>query len=386
MRVIILGYVVRGPLGGLAWHYLQYCSGFASLGHDVYFLEDSGDQPSCYDPVSNVTATDPTYGLEFATRAFERIGLPDRWAYYDAHTSRWRGPCAARALEICRTADVLLNLSGVNPMRPWFSGVPIRALIDTDPAFTQIRHLTDAAARTLGSEHTAFFSFGENIALGRSRVPVDGFPWQATRQPVVLDAWPVTAGPADGKLTAVMQWDSYPPREHEGVHYGMKSESFGPYVDLPKRAGRIFELALGSRTAPRTLLRRNGWAVRDSRRPTRDPWTYQRYIQRSKAEFGVAKHGYVISRSGWFSERSAAYLASGRPVLVQETGFSEWLPAGLGVIPFGTPDEALAGVEELNGRYERHCRAARAIAAEYFDARTVLPSLLERALNASRAG
>jgi hypothetical protein len=161
----------------------------------------------------------------------------------------------------------------------------------------------------------------------------------------------------------------------------MKSDSFGSYLDLPERAGRIFELALGSPTAPRAVLRSKGWAERDAREPTRDPWTYQRYIQGSKAEFSVAKHGYVVSRCGWFSERSTAYLASGRPAITQETGFSDWLQTGSGVIPYNTPGEALAGIEEINNRYEFHCQGARAIAQEYFDARKVLRRLIECAMS-----
>lgn len=377
LRIIVLGYIVRGPLGGLAWHHLQYVMGLARLGHEVYYVEDSDDYPSCYDPVRYVTDTDPTYGLKFATRVFKKVRLGDHWAYYDAHTSRWFGPCAERILQICSTADLLLNLSGVNVLRPWFMEIPVRALVDTDPAFTQIRHLTVPASRNLALQHTAFFSFGENLGRNQSAIPKDGLPWRATHQPVILDAWPVTPGPAKGRFTTIMQWESYPAREHKGRHYGMKSDSFESYMNVPERAGRIFELAVGSPSAPRALLRSKGWAVRDPLQVTRDPWTYQRYIQQSKAEFSVAKHGYVISHSGWFSERSAAYLASGRPVLTQETGFSDWLQVGAGVIPFSTPEEALAGIEEINSRYEFHCRAARAIAEEYFDARKVLHRLIE---------
>jgi hypothetical protein len=378
LRIVVAGYIVRGPLGGLAWHHLQYVMGLASLGHDVHFLEDSDDYPSCYDPIRDVTDADPTYGLEFATHAFERVGLHERWAYYDAHTSHWLGPGGNRMLEICASADLLLNLSAVNPLRPWMLGIPRRALVDTDPVFTQIRHLTRPEAREMAERHTSFFSFGENIGLESSQIPADGLPWQATRQPVVLGAWPVTRGPAQGKFTTVMQWDSYPALEHNGTRYGMKSESFSQFIDLPERAGRLFELALGSRTAPRALLRHKGWSLRDPRRPTRDPWSYQRYIQRSRAEFGVAKHGYAISGSGWFSERSAAYLASGRPVLIQETGFTRWLPAGTGVFPFRTPEEALAGIEAIQSAYDLHCRAARVVAEEYFDARKVLTRLIEK--------
>jgi hypothetical protein len=162
----------------------------------------------------------------------------------------------------------------------------------------------------------------------------------------------------------------------------MKADSFGPYLDLPARAGPVFELALGG-SSPQGLLRAKGWRLRDPLAVTRDPWTYQRYLAESKAEFSVAKDGYVASRSGWFSERSACYLAGGRPVLVQDTGFTDWLAAGAGVLAFRTPEEAAAGVEEIGRRYEFHCRAARDVAAEYFDARKVLAALVEAALTSA---
>jgi hypothetical protein len=378
LRIVVLGYLVRGPLGGLAWHHLQYLLGLAQLGHEVLFVEDSDDYPSCYDPSRNVVDTDPGYGLRFAARTLDRLGLGERWAYHDAHTGRWLGPAAGWALRYCSEAELLLNVSGVNPIRDWLGGIPARVLVDTDPVFTQIRHLSDPAARELAQRHTAFFSFGENIGREGCSVPDDGFPWQPTRQPVVLDAWPVSEGPAGGRFTTVMQWDSYPAREHGGRRYGMKSASFAPYLDLPGRVAPVLELAVGSESAPRDLLREHGWAVRDPLEPTRDPWTYQQYIQESSAEFSVAKHGYVVSRSGWFSERSAAYLASGRPVVTQETGFSTWLPTGSGVVSFDTFDEARQGIEEVRHRYAFHCRAAREVAEESFDARTVLTGMLER--------
>jgi hypothetical protein len=385
LRIAVLGYIVRGPIGGMAWHHLQYVLGLARLGHDVRFIEDSDDYPSCYDPSRGVMDEDPTYGLRFATAAFDRLGLSDCWAYHDAHAGLWHGP-AADTLDWLARADLLLNVSGVNPLRPWLLGVPARALIDTDPAFTQLRHLTDPAAQTAAEAHTAFFTFGENIPTGRSSVPDDGFRWQPTRQPIVLDAWSVPAAPSEGRFTTVMQWDSYPAREYGGRRYGMKSESFGAYLDLPVRCGRAFELAVGSSSAPREMLRERGWLLRDPLEVTRDPWTYQEYLRDSKAEFGVAKHGYVAGHTGWFSERSACYLASGRPVLVQDTGFTDWLSAPGGVIAFRTPQEVVEGVEEVRGRYEFHAREARAIAEEYFDAGKVLSQLLDRALASSRSG
>jgi len=361
-------------MGGLAWHHLQYVRGLADLGHEVYYFEDSGDSPfCCYDPSRHVTDADTSYGLSFASDCFARLGLGDLWAYYDAHTERWLGPNSPRALQLCATADVLLNVSGVNPIRPWFAEIDRRGLVDTDPVFTQIDHLTDSAARARALQHTSFFSYAENIGHSSCSVPDDGIPWISTRQPIVLTAWPVTPGPVSGKFTTVMQWDSYAEREYGGRRYGMKSRSFGECIDLPSRIDATFELAIGR--AP-DHLETKGWHVQNPLQLMPDPWAYQRYIQGSKAEFSVAKHGYVITHSGWFSERSAAYLASGRPVVVQNTGFPDWMATGAGVFAFDAPEEAVAAVKEVNARYDHHCKAAREIAEEYFSASDVLTSLL----------
>lgn len=379
LRIIVLGYIVRGPLGGLAWHHLQYVMGLFRLGHDVYFIEDSDDYDSCYNPQTGLTGPDPDYGLQFAGQCFELAGIRERWAYHDAHTARWHGPCAGTAVQLCKTADLLLNLSGVNPLRPWLEQILVRALVDTDPAFTQLRHLNGPEAMALAQKHNVFFTFGENIGRNGCTIPDDGLPWQATRQPVVIDAWPVTEAPRDGRFTTVMQWDSYSDREYRGVRYGMKSASFDPYLELPLKTASQLELAIGSDTAPRELLGANGWILSNPLEVTRDLETYQRYLQGSKAEFSIAKHGYVFTHSGWFSERSANYLSSGRPVLVQETGFSDWMESGNGVLAFTTTEQALAGIERINTDYVRQCEAARSLAESYFESSVILGSLLERA-------
>ncbi len=383
LRIIVLGYIIRGPIGGMTWAGLQYLVGLNRLGHDVYFIEDSDEYDSCYDPTKEIMVKDPTYGLRYATNVLNKFGLGNRWAYYDWHTSRYLGPCSDHITDICKSADLLINLGGVNPIRPWVAEVPIRVFIDKDPVFTQIKNLKDSKRRFFASQHTHFFSLAENIGLKNCSIPDDGLLWLPTRHPVVTEIVEAIAGPKQGKFTTVMQWDSYPLLEYAGIKYGMKSDSFRPYLDLPESAGSEFELAVAGSRAPRRLLRRKGWNVRDPIDPTRDPWAYQHYIQKSKAEFSVAKHGYVVSHSGWFSERSATYLASGRPVIVQDTGFSEWLETGSGVIPINSFEEALEGVGEINRRYEFHCKAARKIAEEYFDARKVLTHLIECAMNPS---
>jgi len=377
LRIVVMGYVVRGPLAGPTWHHLQYVLGLCDLGHDVWYLEDSEDYPSCYDPERQEVGTDARYGLAYAARVFDRAGFGERWAYYDAHTGRWQGPAGERMRDIACNADVLLNVSGVNPVRPWLQGIQSRVMIDTDPVFTQIDGIEDHAKRARALEHDYFFTFGECFGRPGCSMPDDGLPWQPTRQPVVLRAWPAAPPRPDGLYTTVMLWDSYDPREYKGQRYGMKAVSMEAVFDFPSRFGRRFELTLGGMTSPTQRLLEAGWLLRDPIATTRDPWTYQQYMHGSKAEFSVAKHGYVASGSGWFSERSCGYLASGRPVVTQDTGFSAFLPVGDGLLAWRTPDAALAALAEVEAHYEHHCRAARELVEAHFDARTVLASLLD---------
>lgn len=377
-----MGYFVRCPLGGMAWHHLQYAIGLAQLGHEILFIEDSGDEPwACYDPQRGITDADPSYGLRFAHATFQQVGLGRRWAYHDALGSRWHGPAASGVGAFCRSADVLLNLSGENPLRSWVLDIPVRVYVDTDPVFTQLRHLTSTARLERARQHTAFLTFGENWSRSGHSIPDDGFAWRPTRQPVVLDAWPATAIRDSGRFTTVMQWDNTlqdAPREFAGTRFGRKADSFPPYMDLPALSGLPLEIALGGEAAPRSELRARGWSVRDPLQVTRDPWTYQRYIQHSRGEFSVAKSAYVVSRSGWFSERTAVYLASGRPAVVQDTGFTDWLDAGEGIIAFDSPPSAAAALRDVQRRYEVHRKAARSVAERMFDSRLVLRRLLEQ--------
>ncbi len=380
MRVLVLGYIVRGPLAGYAWHHVQYVIGLKRLGFDVWYFEDSEDWPSCYDPRRNLTDSDPTYGLHFADMLFKRVGLSDRWGYFDAHLKQWHGPAGGKALELATTTDVIINLSGINPLRGVWSQVPLRVYVDTDPVFTQVRHLTDPWFKARTDQHNRFFSFGVNLKQPGCSVPDDGYAWVPTRQPVCTDLWPVTP-PVDidqhqPSFTTVMQWDSYAKREYQGIHFGMKSMSFEPYANLPAQVAPIsLELAMTGDDAAQRLSKL-GWRINNPLKVTSDPWRYQGYIQQSLGEWSIAKHGYVSTGSGWFSERSCCYLASGRPVVVQDTGFSDWLPCGDGLIAFNNPDEAVAGIHQVMQRYPHHCAAARALVETYFDASKVLTDLM----------
>ena len=381
LRIVMLGYVVRGPLAGPTWHHLQYVLGLRGLGHDVWYLEDSMDYPFCYDPSRGVTGTDAGYGLAYAARVFDRAGVGACWAYFDAHDGggRWHGPAAGKVREVCASADLLVNVSGINPMRPWLERIPRRALVDTDPVFTQVDILQDPSQRRFAESHNLFFTFAESFGQPGCEVPDDGLPWQPTRQPVVLRAWQPAPPRPDGPYSTVMLWDSYDRRRWGGRTWGMKSEEMEHVLAMPSRTGHRFELAVGGGTAPNERLEHLGWRLHDPLPITCDPWVYQDFMRASKAEFSVAKHGYVASRSGWFSERSAGYMAVGRPVVVQDTGFSRHLPTGNGLLAFAGFEEAVAAIGEVERRYEHHCRAARALVEAHFDARDVLGRMLDAA-------
>jgi hypothetical protein len=353
--------------------------GLKKLGHEVLFLEDSDNYPGCSNPFTGELTTDPSHGLKFIQKVFNDFDIKDSWAYYDAHTNTWQGLKRETVFLFCNSADIVLNISAINPLRDWYAKIPNRILIDTDPVFTQIRHLTNKTDFELAGQHTAFFSFGENFGKPGCTIPNDGFNWQSTRQPVFLDAWNFGEVNTNGKWTTVMQWDSYNQQTYKNGVYGMKSKSFSKFVDLPKLLKtENFELAIGSATAPIEQLKSNGWNVISSLIPTKTANSYQHFIQQSKGEWSIAKHGYVISNSGWFSERSAAYLASGKPVIIQNTGFSDFIETGKGLHSFKNCEEAISSIEKVNSGYRTECSEARTIAEDYFNSDFVLTSLLNR--------
>ena len=378
LRIVCSVHLVRYPLGGHSWHHLQYLIGLARMGHQVTFFENYGWPDSCYDPARNVMTSDPTYGIAYLEKLMRPYGIGERWCYLGEDGTAY-GMSRNRLAELCSESDLYLNLSNINWI-PEVEKCRRRVLVDTDPAFTQIGAL--GAGGPFDAYH-ALFTYGENVHQPGCDMPTAGERWHRTRQPVVLDLWPVDSGDRSAPFTTLATWSPIGDRIHEGRVYGMKNREFQPFFTLPRDTGEPMEMSLNAPGEIRRQLREGGWNLVDPRKVTFDPWTYQQYLRASRAEFSVAKHGYVVTRCGWFSERSAAYMASGRPVLIQETGFSDWLETGSGVIPFSTPSEALDGIEDINSRYESHCQAARELAEEYFDARKVLTSLLETALEAT---
>ncbi len=382
LRIIVTGLIGQYPLGGVTWDYLQYVLGLRDLGHDVFYLEDTGQWP--YTPDTDGIGEGCDYTVRYLTELFERFELADRWAYRFPWQSQWFGMSDARRQEVIDSADLLINVSGTLEKPAEYRAVRRMAYIDSDPVFTQVKLARGQQyLRDILDQHDVLFTFGEALGLSSSQTPDTGDRWIPTRQPVVLSEWEVGTKPRD-VFTTVMNWSSYNPVEHEGVQYGQKDVEFRRFFKLPEQvAPAKLELAAksGRKTKlPRDQLKHLGWLLAEPDIVCPDLDSYRDYLQSSKAEWSVAKGGYVQGQSGWFSCRSACYLAAGRPVVVQDTGFSKVLPTVEGIVAFTNMEEAVAGIQSIESDYERHSRVARQIAEEWFDANRVLDQFVNDAM------
>ena len=380
LRIIVTGLIAQYPLGGVTWDYLQYVLGFARLGHDVYYIEDNDQWP--YNPTTDGKTKTCNFNVDYLSEVMARVGLEDRWAYRFAWKSQWFGMSEERRREVLGTADLLVNVSGTVDKLDEYSGVGRLAYIDTDPVFTQVKLARgNKYLRTLVDQHHVLFSFGECLP---GAAPDTGDDWIATRQPIVLTEWKTDTRPRDA-FTTVMTWVAYKALEFEGRAYGHKDVEFRRFLDLPARVEpTVLEVAANAGRGlklPRELLIHKGWKLVEPQEVCPDMDGYRKYIQNSRAEWSVAKNGYVEGQSGWFSCRSACYLAAGRPVVVQETGFSRILPVGEGILTFTSLEEAAAAIDEVESNYERHAGAASAVAEACFDSDRVLTDLIDQAMN-----
>jgi hypothetical protein len=368
-RILVSGMVSGDPNhGGAAWAVLQYVLGLRELGHDVCLVE----------PVRSASMPAAT---PYFLSVVDRFGLRDRAALLDSDTRATAGLTYTDICEFARTADVLFNVSGMLTDTAVLGAVPRRVYLDLDPAFNQLWHESGIDMRFDG--HTHFATVGQTIGQPACGVPTCGREWIHTLPPVVLSQWPVTPLPSDHRgWTTVGHWRAYGSIEAGGVQYGQKAHSLRRLMALPGLTDEPLEIAMAidpAEARDRASLAANDWRVIDPGTVAATPDGYRAFVQASKGELGVTKSGYVVSRCGWFSDRSACYLASGRPVLAQDTGFSGALPAGEGLIAFDTVEEAAAALENLSAHYDRHARRAREIAGDCLRSDRVLTRLLSLA-------
>jgi hypothetical protein len=380
-KIVVLGMMTKFPVAGNVWLVAQYLVGFRRLGYDAYYVEAHARTPSMF----METRGDDGSGkaAAFVDAVMRRFDLADRWAFHALHDGgRCYGMTEAQLKQLYASADLLINLHGGTLPLPEHAATGRLIYLETDPVQLEVElHKSVPAAVAFLEPHVAFFTWGENYGSPDCRVPLsDRFRFRPTRPPVVPDFWlgAGDGGPRDA-FTTVGNWrQDYYDLELDGeVYRWSKHHEFLKFLDTPRRTGRAFELALGSYTEDdRRLLEAHGWRVRHALTVSGDLDSYRAYLGTSRGEFTVAKDQNVRLRSGWFSERSAQYLAAGRPVITQETGFSNILPTGEGLFAFSTMEEIESAVVAIDADYERHSAAAGALAREYFGHEVVLGRLL----------
>jgi hypothetical protein len=376
-RIVVLHFAAQMPLAGIAWQAMHYLLGIEQLGYEAWYIEDGGANP--YDPWANSVVTECHYNVASLRRIMDRYGFGHRWAYWDAPRDAYHGLSRARVEALYAGADGIINLCGATKLREEHLLCPVRIMIDTDPIYEQIKYAkADRAARAYLDAHTHFFTYGENLGTPDCPVPVCGISWRPTRPPIDLTHWPE---PHDEPpyFTTVGTWENKGKNiDFQGSTYvWSKHVTFVQFLDLPKRRPEIcFRMAMLPPSANvRSEITARGWSLVDPRPISADMARYAEFIGGSRGEFTVAKDIYVRSNSGWFSDRSACYLAAGRPVVTMRTGFSNFYPVGRGLFEYSTYDDALAGIDAVNTDYPTHSRAARELAREYFAADRVLGAL-----------
>ncbi|HEY5742180.1 MAG TPA: hypothetical protein VIS99_06530, partial [Terrimicrobiaceae bacterium] len=381
-KIIVFGIMFWYPLAGVTYQFLHYLIGLKRLGYDVYYIEDSGRW--IYDPVKFEFSPDATRNISAVAPILENYGLAGRWAFRGNYEGgRCYGMSQEQILRLYREADAFLNVTASQELREEHMAIPRRIYVESDPFATQIK-VAQGDEPTLAAldAHDIHFSYGENLGAPDCTVPVKRYQWLPTRQPVALDFWenPFPAS-STAAYTTIATWRN---RNKDIVwqgekYYWTKDREFARFIDLPNRRPAKFELAVVVDAETERLLRSNGWSLVDSLPISTDVNKYRAYIQRSRGEFTVAKDQVVRPITGWFSDRSACFLAAGRPVITQETGFSKYLPTGKALFGFLTMDDILAAIDAIESDYLGASRVAREIAAEYFAAEKVLSSLMERA-------
>jgi hypothetical protein len=377
--VLLIGALGKLPYGGMAFYWGHHIVGLRELGYDVHYLERLDHPNEAYDPNTNEMTDDPSYALGYLAGLLPRFGVgPERTSFVDragvCHFSGW--PALRDALD---RAAFVLNVG----VPTWFDELERcerRLFIDCDPMFTQVAMVTGDGTRAEPPRHyDTLFTSGARIGADDCLIPTAGREWLPARNVVSTSLWKVTPAPPDGPVVALLHWAAGGELEFEGHTFGHKDREFVRFLELPRRTARRLVAAVGGGGAPKDELGAAGWELVGPLQATRTIDVYQRFIADSRADLGIAKHAYVETRSGWFSDRSTCYLAAGRPVLHQDTGFTDWLPEDEGVLAFSDLDSLVDALDRLDADYDRHAHAARRIVEEHFEARVVLHDMLEQA-------
>jgi len=384
-KIVVMGFMGSMPIAGVIWQHIHYLVGLQRLGHDVYYIEDSARLP--YNPETFEINNEFDYTARVLNRSSQEFGFKGHWGFCARYLPG--NPTAGLSLkkirQLYRDADAILNICGAQEFNDDLLVSDSILYIESDPGVEQIK-IDKGVKSTIEylRRHHALFTFGENVGTKSFPVPTDRFKWLPTRQPVVTDLWKTNRSPSRAAVfTSVANWSTSGLKDitWRGEKYlWSKSREFLRFISAPKESGETFELATNINDAKtRANFERRGWRLSSPLQMSVDYWLYRDYIQRSKGEFTVAKDQYVRLNTGWFSDRSVCYLAAGRPVIIQETGFTKIYGGKAVLLSFRSLGEIVDAVKMINADYAKHSRAARALAREFFEAKKVLKSILDHA-------
>ncbi len=375
-KIIIATYMVRYPLGGMLSWALQWPLGLHRLGHDVHVVEKANYDSACFDPVKGNSSNDGRCGFSVVNTLLERLGLGGRLIFVD-FSNQVHGASALQLERLFKSADLLVDIGNHGAWLPEAAAAEIETVVvDGEPGFTQMKMESSAGEDCARGGFNHYYTNGANIGTERSCVPTAGKRWKHIFNPVVTDLFSPSAPPPNSSFTTVMNWQSHDPVRYDGQLYGQKDMEFSRFMDLPKHVYTKLEVAVAGKF-PRDELLDSGWLLRDAHKVTASIYSYINYIEASRGEFSVCKNVFVATRSGWFSDRSAVYLSSGRPVVLQDTGFSEHLPCGRGLFAVNSMEEAAGAIEEINRDPLRHSRWGAELAREYLDTSIVLGKFID---------
>jgi hypothetical protein len=379
-RIMISGAIASHPLfgGGNSWAFLQYILGFRSLGFETYYVEHLRSQ-DCVDGDWNPADFIASANARYFRSLIDRFDLTGYAALLEWEGTRYVGLSHAEIEKIAPQIDLLVNLSGRMHLKSVLTAVHRRMYIDLDPGYSQIWQQQYGEDMNLRG-HDLYVTVGLNLGQPDCPFPTCGIRWNTTLPPVVIDEW-THAQSAGAAYTTVGDWRSFDPVEWRGVWYHQKAHEFKRIIDLPRRVAVPLELCLfiDPDEMDRIQLEQHGWRLVSPAVHAASPDSYRDYIVRSRGEFTAVKHGYAAGLTGWFSDRSACYLAAGRPVIMQDTGLGRHVATGTGLITFNNLDTAVDAIAQVEDNYPRHAAAAAAFAREYLDSNVVLPRLLQLA-------
>jgi hypothetical protein len=384
------GYIGLYPTGGATWDYIQYPLGLKMLGHDVYYIEDTMQYPVFQHDGSKWD--DASGCVNYLKRMMENFELKDKWAYRDVASGKSYGMTEVKILEVCKTADVFINISCSTYLRNEYLQIPKRILLDSDPMFTQIQYALEVSGmadknwktKNMIENHNFLFTFGENIGSEDCKIPLFNFKWHTTRQPVCLNLWENQFCGDKNSFTSIMNWSGRKKLNYDNDDWGQKDVEFDKFKEVPFRFPELnFEIVINKPLNKESNfnaaeLQTLGWNILEPGVTVGNMADYKNFIFNSAAEFSVAKETYVKSNSGWFSCRSACYLAAGKPVITEETGWSKYINSGKGLFSFTDLATATDAIKKVKNDMSYHSKIAKEIAAEYFDSNKVLSQMLEQ--------